>query len=494
MAPDPRHPRSDALDALRGYSILTMALSGLVPWGTLPAWMYHAQLAPPTMKFNPAIAGLTWVDLVFPFFLFSMGAAIPLALAPRLARGEAPWRLALIGLRRGLLLIAFALYVQHAAPYTMSKQPVAATWLLSLLAFALLFPALTRLPGSWPAQTRLLVRAAGWGGMLAWVWLYWYAGGGEPALSAGPSQGVLDAVNRVAARSDIIIVVLANTIVTATLVWLLTRASVPLRLGIMIGVIALRLAKDSPGWVRDVWLWQPVPSLCQLYFQQYLLVVLPGTIVGDLIAAWLRREGARRHAEPPAVPAARESRTYLLIAAGMVTLIVVVLTGLQARWVTTTACVSVGLCAAVAWLMLPAKGALRRLHWGIFRWSVLWLLLGLVLEPYEGGIKKDPSTLSYYFVTSGLAGFGLVALGAVIDGLRQAGPLRLLIDAGQNPMIAYAGIRSFLAPVVHLTGLEALLVKLLNTPWLGVVRAVLKTLLLAVLTSLLTRLRIYWRT
>jgi predicted acyltransferase len=35
---------------------------------------------PPDHKFNPAIPGITWVDLVFPFFLFSMGVAIPLAL------------------------------------------------------------------------------------------------------------------------------------------------------------------------------------------------------------------------------------------------------------------------------------------------------------------------------------------------------------------------------------------------------------------------------
>ena len=30
-------------------------------------------------------------------------------------------------------------------------------------------------------------------------------------------------------------------------------------------------------------------------------------------------------------------------------------------------------------------------------------MLGLVFESYEGGIKKDHPTLSYYFITSGLA-------------------------------------------------------------------------------------------
>ena len=36
------------------------------------------------------------------------------------------------------------------------------------------------------------------------------------------------------------------------------------------------------------------------------------------------------------------------------------------------------------------------------------LLLGLCFEAYEGGIKKDISTYSYYFVCSGLALFCLI--------------------------------------------------------------------------------------
>jgi uncharacterized membrane protein len=35
------------------------------------------------------------------------------------------------------------------------------------------------------------------------------------------------------------------------------------------------------------------------------------------------------------------------------------------------------------------------------RYRLFFLLVGLILEPYEGGIKKDPSTFSYYFVTTG---------------------------------------------------------------------------------------------
>ncbi|MBV6647244.1 MAG: DUF5009 domain-containing protein, partial [Cyclobacteriaceae bacterium] len=71
--------RIQALDALRGIAILMMILSGVVPYTGLPAWMYHAQLPPPDRAFDPALPGLTWVDLVFPIFIFTLGAAIPLA-------------------------------------------------------------------------------------------------------------------------------------------------------------------------------------------------------------------------------------------------------------------------------------------------------------------------------------------------------------------------------------------------------------------------------
>ena len=48
--------RADALDALRGFAIITMILSGSIPFGgpaALPGWMYHAQLPPPDFVFNP---------------------------------------------------------------------------------------------------------------------------------------------------------------------------------------------------------------------------------------------------------------------------------------------------------------------------------------------------------------------------------------------------------------------------------------------------------
>ncbi len=119
--------RSLALDALRGLAIVGMFVSGQIPWDGLPAWMYHAQQPPPTHAHNPNLPGITWVDLVFPFFLFAMGAAIPLAQARRLASGRSAPAAILEAFGRGLLLAAFAIYVQHVRPHSLQPQPDRAT-------------------------------------------------------------------------------------------------------------------------------------------------------------------------------------------------------------------------------------------------------------------------------------------------------------------------------------------------------------------------------
>jgi predicted acyltransferase len=80
--------REISLDVLRGLGIVGMVLSGTISRNPdLPAWLFHAQIAPPDFTFNPNLPGITWVDLVFPFFLFAMGMAFPFALNRSLDNG-----------------------------------------------------------------------------------------------------------------------------------------------------------------------------------------------------------------------------------------------------------------------------------------------------------------------------------------------------------------------------------------------------------------------
>ena len=74
----PQGERIAAIDILRGIAIFGMILCANIGWQSdLPAWMFHAQVPPPDYVFRPDVPGITWVDLVFPIFLFSMGAAFP---------------------------------------------------------------------------------------------------------------------------------------------------------------------------------------------------------------------------------------------------------------------------------------------------------------------------------------------------------------------------------------------------------------------------------
>lgn len=81
--------RIAAIDILRCLAIIGMTFSANEGFfSDLPGWMFHAQTPPPTYDFNPNNPGLTWVDLVFPFFLLSMGAALPFSLRKKLSKGE----------------------------------------------------------------------------------------------------------------------------------------------------------------------------------------------------------------------------------------------------------------------------------------------------------------------------------------------------------------------------------------------------------------------
>lgn len=463
--------RALSLDALRGLAILMMVMSGEVPERALPAWMYHAQTPPPTHHFAPHVAGLTWVDLVFPFFLFAMGAAIPLALARRIEQGISWWRLVGRVLWRGFLLGFFALYIAHVRPWDISESPTAATWLLALAAFALLFPLLARLPSRWPRWLHLAVRAAGWVGVAALLSRLRYPDGSGFSVE----------------RSDIIIVLLTNTMIAGSLLWLVSRDRLLLRLGFMGMLMALRVSSSEGGWVGWLDSHSPLPWMFQLGYLQDLFIVLPGTIVGDLVLSWMRSgEEEERRSWPCA-------RLAGLAAVGPVVL-VAMLVCLQARWEWQAAVAAAVLCAVACWLAARPVTETEKLLKRLLLWGTYWLLLGLVFEAYEGGIKKDPATMSYYFVTAGLAIFLLCAFTIAIDLWRQRRLFGLLIANGQNPMIAYTAGENFVAPILAMAGVAGLAESLTPSPWLGVLRGAAFTLIVAVAVSGFTRLKVFWRT
>lgn len=465
--------RSFALDALRGFAILAMVLSAAVPWEGLPDWMYHAQTPPPHHEFCPYLPGITWVDLVFPFFLFSMGAAIPLAFSRRIEQGVSYWKIGYSVLTRGLLLAGFALYVQHTRPYTITPEPTVVTWLVGILAFALLFPVLSRLPNSWSQKRQLGVRIGGWLGVIALLALLRYPEGAGFSVE----------------RNDWIMKLLATAAVFGSAVWLVTRRNLLLRLGSLGLLMAIRLSTDAGGWIT--WL-DKKASLSWIFeprYVQYLFLVIPGTIAGDLILNWMRAPEALTQE-----PSGWSKRRLGAMIALMVALPMVLLIGLKCRELLPTTLISFALCGLGMWLFSRPLDATERLLKSLYSWGVYWLILGLLFEPYEGGIKKDAPTMSYYFVTAGLALFTLIAFTIAIDIFQKKRWFRLLIDNGQNPMIAYVGNENLVHAVLVLTGLNAVLLRITPTPWLGFLGGVAFTLLVAWVVSQFTRRKIFWRT
>lgn len=441
----------------------------MVPRGVLPDWMYHAQLPPPAHAFDPARPGITWVDLVFPFFLFAMGAAMPIALGARLSAGVHPARVALEVLFRTIVLAAFALYVQHINPWLLEANPTARTWLIALLGFALLFPALARLPRDWPAARQAAIRIAGWGGCIALCASLRYADGTGWRLT----------------RSDIIIVVLTNTWLFGAMIWLLSRDFVPLRLGLMIALIAFRLSHESPGWIQDAWNWTPAPWIFTPYYLQYLMIVLPGTIVGEL---FLRRVG-----EPPvaSTTGSRILAAGALIGSFELCAITLIVMGRAndplTRYSLLMNCFTV--CGAAVGLRGVSDPFLGR----VAGWGAMWFVIGLLFEPLEGGIKKDPSNLCYYFVTSGLATFILLALWIAARSSVFVRCTNWIAQTGANPIVAYVAIRNLIPPLAVLTGIEAAAGSAFVDPWPRAAWALAKTLLLAAVIAYLTRRRIFFR-
>ncbi len=107
MTPDRHH--LDSLDVMRGISIAAMILvNNPGDWNSVFAPLLHAD-------WN----GWTFADVVFPFFVFIMGCAMPFAFARRQAQHGDDWRATARVLRRSalLILLGLVLNVELAIPH-----------------------------------------------------------------------------------------------------------------------------------------------------------------------------------------------------------------------------------------------------------------------------------------------------------------------------------------------------------------------------------------
>ncbi|HMO32606.1 MAG TPA: DUF5009 domain-containing protein [Lacibacter sp.] len=467
--------RNESLDALRGFAILTMVLSGAIAYGgVLPPWMYHAQVPPPLHKFDAAIPGITWVDLVFPFFLFSMGAAIPLALKKHIEAGKGAGYVLQLAAKRFALLAFFALFTQHMKAWVIVPQPGVSEQLLSLFAFVLLFFQFYDYKGQRYRRIFIVIRILAFAAAVYLLWLlpFWNGKGFDLY------------------KSDIIILVLANMAFFCTIIYYFTRNQPLLRIGLLPFVMAIFLAAKEPGggWAKMIFEWKGIGSfqidwLYKFYFLKYLFLILPGTIAGEWMLQVMQQK------EENSALSRNHENLLSLLATG---LLVLNLYGLFTRELVLNVTGSLLICIGALYLLRSAEP--ENLYRKLAEAGTYLLLLGLFFEAYEGGIKKDSSTYSYYFVTGGLAFFMLIIF-TVLAKRNYFGAISTYFALnGKNPMVAYVAGNLLLLPLLQLTHTKFILDSMTQNAWMGFLRGVLFTGIVSLITIFFVKRKWFWKT
>lgn len=461
----PAPSRSIALDAFRGLLMIAMVFSfAILGKAGLPAWMYHMQFPPPAERFTP-LPGLTWRDLIFPGFLFTMAAAIPLASSRLLAAGMAYPEIIWRGLKRAALLFGFALIIGHTNPYWTNDYTKLGN-VMAIVGFLACWPVLLSRRSDWsPARFRIfklvgLVAVAAL--LFALPWAY------DRSFSLF--------------RKDNIIHALAFVGITTLIIWLFTRTNLQARLAVLATIVALKLGASQPGWLHEAWLTKS--WLLEPWFIELLILTILGSIAGDLLVSWLAHGRDEDQAGWP--------RPRLAVLA-MVSIAVtpLLLVGLYTRAVGLTTLGVIGVAAlGVALVHAPVAPADRVLAM-LWRWGGALLILGMLLEPFEGGIKKDPQTLSFLVLMAGVCFVSLAALLIIADRLNVTRrTTRVLAETGRNPLLMYVLFSLFINHIAYLVEVGDYF-----TVGIGpaLARATAFTALTTAVVVWLTRRRVFWK-
>ena len=133
------------------------------------------------------------------------------------------------------------------------------------------------------------------------------------------------------------------------------------------------------------------------------------------------------------------------------------------------------------------------------RWTAVavaaCLLLGIIFDPIDGGITKDHCNLSYMLSAGGLACLmsSFLLWCESRAALRGRTLSKTLTMTGQNPMVAYTVTWFVILPLLSACGFGHFMAATVGSPVLGLLQGVILTGLMVVVTCLLTRARIFWR-
>lgn len=505
--------RASSIDLLRGFALLMMIFSGMLPFGgALPAWMYHAQVPPPLHQFNPTIAGLTWVDLVFPFFLFSMGAAASFALPLKLARNGLTRTFGEL-LRRSIRLLFIAIVGWQFHPL---RLPTLGWWagIAGLLTYLGLFLAFFTFPNKTGRQKLIT------GGLSALIL------SGVAAWLMASGKAIDPSVN------DAIMRVLANVYFFGSIIWIVTNGGWSFRLGIAVFIMAFYLGSlQENSWVSNLWSTHDIFNLVSPMLLKYLLIFIPGTIVGDMLIAKFvnsandddeeeeNENDEENYTFRPVWVENHEPSDALMTpayqrGAAIVYGIVALGTTVTTVWATFEREMGMGLACALGFavfgfvsifilgstlteeqILSRPIGVEQYLKIQLIIFGFFLLIIGYFIEPFQGGVKKDHATLSYFFLTSGLATLWILAFHHFYSSLWIAKLLKPIEYLGQNALMAYLMAGFLIVPIMNLTHLSDLFIA--PSPdkiaIFGIAKAVVITSAVLGLTAFLSKKQVFWK-
>jgi len=164
--------RIESIDILRGITILVMLfvndVAGVI--GT-PKWMKH---------FPPGTDGMTFVDVVFPAFLFIVGMSLPFAMGRRLERGETSWKIWKHILIRTLGLLVIGVFMVNSE--TISETGILNPHLWTLLMYIGVILVWNKIPGEKGSKRNLMTIIQIVGGIILLIMALLYRGNQETGL------------------------------------------------------------------------------------------------------------------------------------------------------------------------------------------------------------------------------------------------------------------------------------------------------------------------
>ena len=246
----PKPSRITSIDALRGFVMFTMIfvndLAG-APEKLVPDWMVHFSDRQHATK-----SGMTFVDMVFPGFLFIVGMSIPFALGGRMARGEPWWKTTGHILVRTIALLGIGILMVHETPDSEVMGWSGAWWctwmyIAAMFTFCSIAPAGAAKEKSKAEIWRMVTIGLRVAGLVALVWLAFQFRDGKNRciVSLSPLQlhtswyGILGLIGW--------------AYLMAAMVYLIFRGKRTAILGCMVLLMCLFTA-DRKGLFDDFWL------------------------------------------------------------------------------------------------------------------------------------------------------------------------------------------------------------------------------------------------